>query len=188
MPVSIAGGRYTTLTLTQAATMTPFGQNTMPRQSMSLHQIAQPPASLMTIKQMTFDVTSDILDRSNSFTYWNMPQAGQLKGECSFSGFISASGMMNLQIGLFYSANIAFNNGVNAKSFIFQFLLNSLDYTIAVDDAYKIDISGTIFPTSYTTRYGYYVPASAPLDNNASNRSYAPTYQPATVRSYPYVC
>lgn len=187
MPVQIAGGRFTTLALTQASTMTPFGQNLFPRQSVSSHQIAQPNNAIMTVKQIALDISSDVLDRSNSFTYWNMPQAGQLKGECSFSGFISREGYLRLQIGLFYSATINFNDGIKTKLMTFQFLLNSLDYTISVDDAWKIDISGTIFPTSYTTRYGYFVPASAPLDTNASNRSYAPVYTPATSRNYPYV-
>lgn len=187
MPVAICGGRNTTLTLSQAVTMTPFGQNFFPRRSMAMHQIGQPNNTVMAIKQMTFDITSDVLDRSNSFTYWNMPQAGQLKGECTFSGYIAKSATLRLQIGLFYQATIDFNDGVNTKKITFQFLLNSLDYTIAVDDAWKIDISGTIFPTSYTTRYGYYVPESIPTSNNALDRGYMPQYQPATVRTYPYV-
>jgi hypothetical protein len=177
----ISAGVYTTLTFSRGTTIPPFGEEALPNPNIG-RNILDPNSSFLTIREITFDTEVETWDRSNAFTYFKMLSPAQMTGNCTFSGYIPVTNDMNLQIGLYYNARIQYDEpDFNSFQYNFSFLINKIDFGIAVDGAYKVDISGSIFPIKEVqiVKDKYLVPKTEKLDNNSKNRSYRPIYMPA---------
>lgn len=186
----IATGPYTTLTFSRGTGIPPFGEEVFPNENIG-RNVLEPNTTHLSIREISFDTEVETWDRSNAFTYFKMLSPAQMTGTCTFNGYIPISKNMNLQIGLYYNATIAYDEpNQTAFSHKFSFLITKLDFGIPVDGAYKIDISGSIFPIKEVqiVKDKYLTPKTEKLDNNPANRSYRPIYLPATdtSRKNPY--